>query len=417
MQSACDGLSQSEGMMSRALIVLTLGCALMGPSVTWAEEADATVEAECTGRNGAQVAIRWGHPTYASNEYITPIFTVPCGVGKRQKMLKILHRDSQFEIQTEGGIETAYAVKTTVIRNGQVAGSMQINHQGSPTVVTRGGGFMLSRSSGPNRYGEQNFRVKLSPASSANVRVLAQVTGNRPGAQLAMRWGHPDFHDDEYFDTWTIPAGNAQSKTFRLTDTDSEFELQTEGGVGTGYHVSIWVYAGEPVGMMPSVEISHKLHGSDHTISTNGVTFSRSRGNVYGELNVDVTAPWLPEKLAPLPEWVTVTLRPQGIAGTGPLPYTGTLGFGATGRFTKIRSAEHFNIELVGDGGWNTDCGKDNGKTAFVRRGQEMDPDEFKGLFGANPVYPYSFVGCSWAPGTEPVPAISFQAWVVPDAK
>lgn len=45
--------------MSRALIALVLGCALLGLSTTRAEQtAGAIIEAECTGRMGAQVAVR-----------------------------------------------------------------------------------------------------------------------------------------------------------------------------------------------------------------------------------------------------------------------------------------------------------------------------------------------------------------------
>ena len=240
----------------------------------------------------------WGHPTYSGTQYMK-LFTVPCGAGVKQMPVGIVHRASEFEVQTEGGPETAYVIKVNVYRGTKLIGEVDLNHAGSLELATRGTGFSLQRSSGPNQYGEQNLRVKIPDGKVVNTRVQAEVMGNSD-AQLAMRWGHTDFHDNEYFPIWTVKKGPAQSKTFRLTDPASEFEIQTQGGTNTSYHLSVWLDLGQGVQMQPSIEINHALKGVSVFTSSSGppdgATFNASRGNAYGEMNVGVSVPGLPEE-------------------------------------------------------------------------------------------------------------------------
>ena len=391
--------------------------ALAGIQLAWVCSASqaidvlaATVEVECTGRPGAQVAIRWGHPDHAVNPYM-PLFAVPCGVGRRTVSLELRDRNSEFEVQTEGGIETSYAVEVKLADGSHI----RLDHGGSPEVVTRGAGFALVRSSGPNRYGEQNFRVQLTGGRPATARIVAQVAGDRGDARMAMRWGHPDFHDNEYFPLWSLKPASPQERSFLLTDAKSEFEIQTEGGEGTTYHLSIWLDAGAGVGMQPSIEIAHRLTGTRVSSGTNaGDRFAPGRGNAYGETNVGVTVPALPD-VPPEARWAMVSLlRRAGPAGGGPVPYAGQLGLGARGHYTSIRSAEPFDVELVGGGGATTDdCGKGNGRTTVLRAGQTLPDGDFTAAFGRNPTYPVSFAACAY----RSVPGFNIAVFTVPDAQ
>ena len=278
----------------------TAACLMVGALATAQakESVDAAIKVECKGKSGSQVAIRWGHPTHDLNEY-RPIFTVPCGTGPQSTpKFKVLDYDSEFEIQTEGGIETGYSVRASIYDDGmRESDFIELNHLGSPEVKVNDYRIGLSRSSGPNKYGEQNFRVRLPPGvTSAQVKIDAQVTGNQGDAQLALRWGHNDFHENEYFPIWTVKAGvKTQPKIFTLTAPNSEFEIQTEGGEGTGYTLLIWIDLGQGMGMMPSVGIAHKLSGTGYQSGTTLVKFGAGRGNAFGELNVTVTDPELPQ--------------------------------------------------------------------------------------------------------------------------
>ncbi len=75
-------------------------------------------------------------------------------------------------------------------------------------------------------------------AAGPGVQIIARVSTNS-GAQLQIRWGHPDFHDNEYFTPFNPLAGQTRTNTFSLPDLSSEYEIQTEGGGATGYHIEI----------------------------------------------------------------------------------------------------------------------------------------------------------------------------------
>jgi hypothetical protein len=283
----------------RGILFALVGILPLSANVHALDSVDATIQVECTGTEKSQVALRWGHPDYNNAEYM-PLFTTKCGTGINQSDVKLLDAKSEFEVQTEGGIQTAYVIKITL--NGKAPdanGFIELDHAGSPEVTIRGSGFTLNRSSGPNKYGEQNFRVGLPPRVTSSARIVAQSTGDRSDAQLAIRWGHPDFNDHSYFPLWTIKAGTPLEKMFSISDAKSEFEFQTEGGEGTGYHVSMWLGAAQGSGMQPNIEITHKNAGTNVIIGHDNVQFSPTTGNVYGEMNVRVLIPALPTNRMP----------------------------------------------------------------------------------------------------------------------
>jgi hypothetical protein len=121
-------------------------------------------------------------------------------------------------------------------------------------------------------------------------RVVVSCAGDRNDAQIALRWGHPDFHNNEYFPLWTIKRGQTLERTFNLPDRNSEFEVQTEGGEGTAYTISIWVDDGNGMPAQPSIVLKHNVGGiRDEHVVANNVSASRSSGlNKYGEQNIRV---------------------------------------------------------------------------------------------------------------------------------
>lgn len=297
---------------------------LLLSGVAFAQSVDTTLQVQCAGRADAKVTIRWGHPDYSTNEYISP-FSVPCNTGLRETHVTLLYRDSQFEVQTEGGIQTSYVVKATLhgaAPNGN--GSIELDHASSTSLSVNGSGFSVDRSSGPNRYGEQNFRVSLPPNTAATARVVAQSFGTSGNTQMALRWGHPDFHDSEYFPLWTVKPGATQEKTFRLAHGASEFEIQTEGGEGTGYQLSIWLDTGSGMSMQPSIQIVHGNHGTNVLTAHDNVRFDAGKGNVYGETNVGVMVPALP------PENTKETTNPRATGGINILYHWGEVPISTT---------------------------------------------------------------------------------------
>ena len=257
---------------------------------------NATIEVQCSGGSGARVAIRWSHPDYSSANPFMPLWTVPCRGAKASKQLRVTARNSEFEIQTEGGLRTVYGINVSVAGQNGGTNNISIIHTGSRDPIVMGGRVTLARSSGPNKYGEQNFRVAIPPGKVANVRIQGTVTGDQPGAQAALRWGHPDFHDNEYFGLLTMkpqPAVAWSGESFQLRDPNSEFEIQTEGGQGTSYTLAFWFDFAD--GSPPStVWIEHQRPGTHIAKQTRDVTFTPSgAGNIYGELNVRTSVPWL----------------------------------------------------------------------------------------------------------------------------
>ncbi len=125
---------------------------------------------------------------------------------------------------------------------------------------------------------------------AVQARVSVACTGDKSGAQVALRWGHPDHDKNEYFPLWTVKPGPVQEKLFPLPEAKSELEIQTEGGEGTTYAISIWVNVGNGMPVQPSMVLNHKMNGVvDQDVVQNNVTVKRSSGlNRYGEQNVRI---------------------------------------------------------------------------------------------------------------------------------
>jgi hypothetical protein len=258
--------------------------------------ASASVRVQCSGAPGARVALKWRHPDVNSGAQVLPLFITLCnGNVHQQPDFPVPFRDSEIEVQTEGGIQTAYAVEVTIQRGPTTLGRLHLHHRGSPEVTNRAPHMVqLTRSAGPSTTGEQNFRVRLLDRPSAAATIVARSAGDRSDAQLALRWGHRDYHENEYFPTWTVPAGPMKRKdAFPLNARESEFEIQTEGGERTAYNVSIWI--DQDPSMLPTIELVHRLTGTDIAFEGSGATFTASSGeNAYGEMNVRVSVPSIP---------------------------------------------------------------------------------------------------------------------------
>lgn len=129
-------------------------------------------------------------------------------------------------------------------------------------------------------------------AHQAMARVQIVCVGNRNDTKVALRWGHPDFHNTEYFPLWKVGKGQTVERTFALSERQSELEIQTEGGEGTGYKVTIWVDLGNGMPAQPSLVLRHNIEGvRDDDVVLNTVGASRSSGlNKYGEQNIRINA-------------------------------------------------------------------------------------------------------------------------------
>lgn len=364
---------------------------LCGAGLRAQTTATAIIQVSCTGKSNATVAIRWGHPNYAQSEY-TPLFTVHCNQGVQTEQVTLLDQNSEFEVQTEGGIDTTYAMTVNIPGPQGKPNTIYLTFDSAPDPVTRGAGFTITRSSGPNKYGEQNFRIGLPTGTALPTKIIAQSSGDKSNAQMALRWGHSDFNDNPYFPLWTIKAGSAQQKEFSLKDPKSEFEIQTEGGEGTGYHLSIWFDQGKGYDMQPNIEIAHQLEGTQITTATNdGVRFDPSKGNIYGEGNVRVTVPWLPSNRTP------------PTAGNPPLTlylinagtyFTNKFGAGASGTIQTVTNGEGFPITLLSDANLGGGCAKPG--NALVMANQPATAAQLAMLYGPGPLrYPRTFAACA----------------------
>ena len=298
--------------MSNRVAIIAVVCLVGGLPLYAANNPKATVSVQCTGKQGAKVTLRWN---------FMKMFSVPCELDGDMGMVMpaashppepivVDAPKSQIEIQTEGGIETSYHVNVTIdSQRPPLNNFIDVYNYGSPSVVSTNEGFTIKRSAGPNKYGEQNFRVTLANAKDTPVKIVAQSSGDSSKAQVALRWGHPDFNDHAYFPLWTVKAGGPLTKISSINDQKSEFEIQTEGGTGTGYTISIYLNLGGGFGLQPSIKIVHNKPTHDFDTGTTDITFSPSNGNIYGEMNIDVDAPWVqPPPSMPAP--------PSGWAGT-----------------------------------------------------------------------------------------------------
>ena len=308
--------------MSNRLVTIAAVWLVGGLPLYAANNPKATVSVQCSGKSGAKVTLRWN---------FMKMFSVPCELDDNMVMPPASHPPepivvdapkSQIEIQTEGGIETSYHVNVTIdSQRPPLNNFIDLYNYGSPSVVSTNAGFTIKRSAGPNKYGEQNFRVTLANAKSTPVKIMAESSGDSSKAQVALRWGHPDFNDHAEFKLWTVKPGPAQLKLFTLNDQKSEFEIQTEGGTGTGYDLSIWIDVGSGFSTQPSIRIIHNKPHHDFDTGTTDITFTPSNGNIYGELNVDVDAPWVqsPASAPPPPSGWAGTVRVCNFSGNATL--------------------------------------------------------------------------------------------------
>lgn len=131
------------------------------------------------------------------------------------------------------------------------------------------------------------------PLRPVHIRITASCSGRRNEAQLAIRWGHPDYDENEYFKLHPIKVSETLTWEFDTPDRISEFEIQTEGGTGTGYSISIQINRGHaPYSeIAPNIRLQHFGAGNvkDEDVVTGGVGITRSsKLNRYGEQNFRV---------------------------------------------------------------------------------------------------------------------------------
>ena len=284
-------------MQIRYASVATLS--LLPLSVTCHAQSTATahVVVVCSNPVSGKVALRWGHPTYAASDteqYLSPpIVKVNCDGQPHPLAAVVINAPvSEFEIQTEGGIQTSYRVDVSIDHGSPNAASITLLNHGSPEVITRGAGFTLNRSAGPNKYGEQNFRLQIPNGRLPSIRLVATVTGPRTDTKFALRWGSPNYDKHKYLDLWKVSPGTSPTRNFPIRDPNSEFEIQTEGGTSTAYHLQGWLNFGSGESAMSNIDIVHQNQGVETSTGTSpGISFSPTHGNVYGEINVKVNIP------------------------------------------------------------------------------------------------------------------------------
>ena len=129
---------------------------------------------------------------------------------------------------------------------------------------------------------------QIAVAGTATIKVHITCSGNRGDAQIAMRWGHRDFHENEYFPTWKTHCPGVAEKLFQITDQNSEFEIQTEGGNSTGYEVLAYINPGDVMPSLPSIELRHNGSSTSAPVTRNVVLTRSSGPNQYGEQNFRV---------------------------------------------------------------------------------------------------------------------------------
>lgn len=139
----------------------------------------------------------------------------------------------------------------------------------------------------PFREGDLFWTPPTTP-EGIRLKTLVNCSGSRDDAQVAIRWGHPDFHENEFFPMIVIPRNKEAQKIFKPT-RKSEFEIQTEGGANTGYFIRI-NRLNEDGSEVPII-ISERNHGpvkNKHQV-VGPVQARRSAGvNSYGEQNIRI---------------------------------------------------------------------------------------------------------------------------------
>lgn len=150
------------------------GGGLSWPPLRTSDPVQAKVSVVCAGNeSSAQVALRWGHPNHDTNEYF-PLWTIKPGAAQ-EKSFFLPDANSEFEIQTEGGEGTSYSINIWI--DAGVGMPMQpsivLNHRldnvpGDQDFVQNN--VAAKRSSGLNKYGEQNIRVDTTHAAPGPIQ-------------------------------------------------------------------------------------------------------------------------------------------------------------------------------------------------------------------------------------------------------
>jgi hypothetical protein len=146
------------------------------------------------------------------------------------------------------------------------------------------GAYESISSYGPERT--ERFLKSIGRSNDASTPVSSQVkdTGHQvkltfsvfgPHSYATIRWGHPDFHEHEYFTPWTVFAGKEGTKVFSVFENSTEFEIQTEGDSFTGYALRVEVDGKE------AIICNFKVNGSAQ-FSNNGVVRTILSGGING---------------------------------------------------------------------------------------------------------------------------------------
>jgi hypothetical protein len=88
-----------------------------------------------------------------------------------------------------------------------------------------------------------------------HVTLTLSAYGDRRKGNATIRWGYPVYSKHEYFKEMTVRCGNTATQDFYVSESDTEFEMQTEGGAPTGYLLSVEV-DGKPA-MLCKFNVNH----------------------------------------------------------------------------------------------------------------------------------------------------------------
>lgn len=170
---------------------------------------------------------------------------------------------------------TPHVPALTVVANPLTNGAYNFTpHVPALTVVAGSGGLYNYTPFIPLMTVEAN-------AAGPGVQIIANVSPTS-GARLAIRWGHPDFNNSEYFSALVLTNGQTLTNVFSLPDVNSEYEIQTEGAGHTGYHIEIRMN-----GVLVIEHVFNHTYGTNRHEAYGGVGITRSSPlNIYGEQNI-----------------------------------------------------------------------------------------------------------------------------------
>lgn len=153
------------------------------------------VKLDCTGNDGGFVTLKWGHPDKDDDGYFKPFLRAFRGQAEAAFNFVIADKNSEFEVQTEGGRATGYRLRiwfgapepdgpsvvpsgppplpadlTAVVPNLElVFNYSNVAGQPAKTDFRNNGGVFVRRSAGPNGTGEQNVRVDLDGSNAGPI--------------------------------------------------------------------------------------------------------------------------------------------------------------------------------------------------------------------------------------------------------